>query len=97
MPFDPTLRRLIAGFRKAPQWDEELDLQLLRKLWPLLVGTQIAELTTVTAVQGSRVVVNVPDKVWRVQLVQMKPELLARMNEPWPAPWIQEIAFTYED
>jgi predicted nucleic acid-binding Zn ribbon protein len=97
MSFDPTLRHLIAGFRKAPQWDEQLDLELLRKLWPSLVGTQLAEATTVTAVQGSRVVVNVPDRIWRKQLIRMKPQLLARINEPWATPWIQEIAFTYEN
>jgi predicted nucleic acid-binding Zn ribbon protein len=97
MPFDPTLRHLIADFRKAPQWDEELDLQLIQKLWPALVGEQLALTTTVTAVQGSRVVVNVPDRVWRKQLIKMTPQLLARMNEPWATPWIREIAFTYEN
>jgi len=97
MPFDPALRHLIATFRKDPQWDHELDLELLRKLWPSLVGSQLAEAVTITAVQGSRVVVNVPDKVWRKQLVKMTPQLLARMNEPWATPWIQEIAFTYEN
>ena len=97
MSFDPALRHLIAGFRKAPQWDEELDLQLIQKLWPALVGEHLALATTVTAVQGSRVVVNVPDRVWRKQLVKMTPQLLARMNEPWATPWIREIAFTYEN
>jgi predicted nucleic acid-binding Zn ribbon protein len=97
MPFDPVLRHLIAGFRKAPQWDAELDLELLQKLWPSLVGAQLAGATTVTAVQGSRVVVNVPDRIWRKQLVKMTPQLLARMNEPWATPWIREIAFTYEN
>ena len=97
MPFDPTLRHLIAGFRKAPQWDTELDLELLQKLWPSIVGSQLAEATTVTAVQGSRVVVNVPDRIWRKQLVKMTPQLLVRMNEPWATPWILEISFTYEN
>lgn len=97
MSFDPALRHLIATLRNAPQWDAELDLQLLQKLWPVLVGAQLADATTITAVQGSRVVVNVPDLVWRKQLIRMKPQLLARMNEPWAIPWIQEIAFTYEN
>ena len=88
---------MIAGFRTSPQWDEQLDLELLQKLWPSLVGTTLAEATRITAVQGSRVVINVPDQVWRKQLVKMKPQLLTRMNEPWATPWIQEIAFTYEN
>ena len=97
MSFDPALRHLIANFRKSPEWDEALDLQLLRRLWPSIVGDQLARLTSVTAIHGGRVVVNVPDLVWRKQLVKMTPQLLARMNEPWATPWIQEIAFTYEN
>ena len=97
MPFDPALRRLLASFRNSPNWDEELDLEVLQKLWPSLVGPSLAEATTVTAVHGSRVVINVPDLVWRKQLSRMRPVLLAKLNEPWPAPWIKEIAFTYEN
>jgi predicted nucleic acid-binding Zn ribbon protein len=97
MSFDPALRHLIASFRKSPNWDRDLDLQLLQKLWPSLVGESLAAATTVVAVHGSRVVLNVPDQIWRRQLIKMRPELLRRMNEPWPAPWITEIAFTYEN
>jgi predicted nucleic acid-binding Zn ribbon protein len=97
MPVDPAVRRLIATFRNSPQWDEQLDLELLRKLWPALAGSKLAEATTIVAIHGSRVVVNVPDQIWRKQLIKMKTELLARMNEPWPAPWITEIVFTYEN
>jgi predicted nucleic acid-binding Zn ribbon protein len=97
MAFDPALRHLIASFRKSPNWDEQLDLELLKKLWPSLVGASLADATTVTAVHGARVVVNVPDRVWRKQLIKMQPQLLARMNEPWATPWIKEIAFTYEN
>jgi predicted nucleic acid-binding Zn ribbon protein len=97
VPIDPALRRLIAAFRSSPQWDDQLDVDLLRKLWPLLAGTALAEAATIVAVQGSRVVVNVPDRIWRQQLIKMKPELLAKMNEPWPVPWITEIVFTYEN
>jgi predicted nucleic acid-binding Zn ribbon protein len=97
MAFDPAVRHLIASFRKSPNWDEQLDLQLLQQLWPTLVGARLAGVTSVTAVQGSRVVVNVPDQIWRKQLVKMRRELLAQMNAPWPVPWIKEIAFTYEN
>jgi predicted nucleic acid-binding Zn ribbon protein len=97
MSFDPALRHLIASFRKSPNWDQQLDLELLQKLWPSLVGQQLAGVTTVVAVQGSRVVVNVPDQIWRRQLSRMMPHLLARINEPWATPWIKEIAFTYEN
>ena len=97
MSFDPALRHLIASFRKSPNWDAQLDLELMQKLWPALVGEQLAGSTRVTGVQGARVVVNVPDQIWRKQLIKMKPELLARMNAPWATPWIKEIAFTHEN
>jgi predicted nucleic acid-binding Zn ribbon protein len=97
MPFDPALRSLIASFRNSSHWDNQLDLELLQKLWPALVGSKLAEATTVVAIQGSRVVVNVPDQIWRKQLNKIRPQLLARMNEPWPSPWITEIVFTYEN
>jgi predicted nucleic acid-binding Zn ribbon protein len=97
MSFDPALRHVIAAFRKSANWDEKLDLELLQKLWPSMVGPSLSQATSITAVHGSRVVIQVPDKIWRKQLVKMSPQLLARMNEPWATPWIKEIAFTYEN
>jgi len=97
MPIDPALRHLIATFRNSPNWDSELDLELLQKLWPVLVGSNLANVTTVVTLQGSRVVLNVPDQTWRKQLVKMKPELLARLNALWGSRLITEIAFTYEN
>jgi predicted nucleic acid-binding Zn ribbon protein len=97
MPIDPALRRLLAHFRKSPCWDTELDLEVLRKLWPSLVGHGLAAATSVTAIQGTRVIVNVPDRVWRKQLAGMKRQLLAKVNEPWATPWIEDIVFTYEN
>jgi predicted nucleic acid-binding Zn ribbon protein len=94
---DPALRHLIASFRKSPNWDAQLDLHLLQKLWPVLAGTNLAAVAKIVAIQGSVVVVNVPDLIWRRQLLQMKPRLLEKMNEPWPSAWITEIAFTYEN
>jgi predicted nucleic acid-binding Zn ribbon protein len=97
MPFDPALRRVLASFRKSPNWDAELDLEVLRKLWPSLVGANLASVTTVTAIHGSRVVIKAPDQIWRKQLIQMKGTLLAKMNEPFATPWIKEISITYEN
>ena len=91
------MRHLIAGFRKSPNWDAQLDLHLLQSLWPSLVGQKLAAATKIVSIQGSSVVLNVPDLVWRKQLIKIKPVLLAKLNEPWATPWIKEIAFTYEN
>ena len=97
MPLDPVYRRMIASFRRSPNWDAQLDLHLLQKLWPTLAGEELAAATKIVALHGNRVVINVPDKVWRKQLIGMKGALLKKLNEPWPAPMITEIAFTHED
>jgi predicted nucleic acid-binding Zn ribbon protein len=97
VPLDPAIKSLISQFRKSPAWDEHLDLELLQKLWPALVGEQLASVTRIITIQGSRVVLDVPDRVWRKQLYQMKGKLLHRINEPWGTQRITEIAFTYEN
>ena len=96
MALDPVYRRMIASFRRSANWDEQLDLQVLQALWPSLVGEKLASATTVVALHGSRVVLNVPDQIWRRQLVRMRGHLLAKLNEPWATPLITEIAFTHE-
>ena len=97
VPLDPAIKTLISQFRKSPAWDEHLDLELLQKLWPSLVGEQLARVTRITGIQGSTAVLDVPDRIWRRQLYQMKGKLLRRINEPWGVPLITEIAITYEN
>jgi hypothetical protein len=97
MPLDPAIRSLIGRFRASPNWDEHLDLELLQKLWPSLAGKELSGATRIVAIHGSTVVVDVPDLVWRKQLVRMKGTLLSRINEPWDVRRITEIAFTYEN
>jgi len=97
MPIDPTVRSLIAQFRRSPSWDDHLDLELLQNFWPDLVGDQLAAATKITALQGSTVVLNVPDLIWRKQLMRMKKPLLQKMNELWGGQKITEIALTYEN
>jgi Protein of unknown function (DUF721). len=83
MPLDPAIRSLIAQFRRSPTWDDQLDLELIQRFWPDLVGDQLAGATKITAVRGSTVVLNVPDLIWRKQLMHMKRQLLQKMNELW--------------
>jgi hypothetical protein len=93
MPLDPAIRSLIGQFRNSPQWNEFLDLELLQKFMPSLVGDQLAGVMRVSAIHGARLVVDVPDKTWRRQLFLMKPKLLERINELWGAQRLTEIDF----
>lgn len=97
MPLDPAVRSLIATFRKSPNWDAQLDLELLQKFWPTLAGENLAAVTKVVAIQSSTVVINVPDLIWRKQLARMKGQLLRKINELWDSQRITEIAFTHEN
>jgi len=97
MSLDPVYRKMIAGFRRSPNWDSQLDLHLLQQLWPTLVGPELASATRIVALHQGRVVLNVPDRIWRKQLANMKGRLLGKLNEPWPSPIITEISFTHED
>jgi predicted nucleic acid-binding Zn ribbon protein len=97
MPLDPVYRKIIASFRRSANWDSQLDLQLLQKLWPVLVGPELSAATKVVALQGALVVINVPDQTWRRQLLRMKGVLLAKINEPWSSKLVTDIAFTHED
>lgn len=94
---EPAIRRIIGELRRSPNWDSELDLELLRKFWPDLVGEQIAAAVTVVDVEESRLILRAVDRTWRQQLLLMRGGLLARINELWPVPWIKEIAFVHED
>ena len=97
MPFDPALRQIIARFRASEKWDQQLDLRLLQALWPKLVGSSLAESTSVVGVDGSRVLIQVPDPSWKKQLLSIRTQLLRKLNEPWPQRWITEIGFTDEN
>ena len=97
MPLDPAVRSLISQFRRSPNWDDQLDLELIQRFWPDLVGDQLARVTKITALHGSTVVLNVPDLIWRKQLMGMKLQLLQKLNELWGGRKITEIALTYEN
>ena len=97
MPFDPAIRQIIASFRQSSNWNEGLDLRLLQALWPKLVGKSLAESTSVVGIDGSRIIIRVPDPTWTKQLRLIRGQILNKVNEPWPSRWIKDIGFTYED
>lgn len=97
MPFDPAIRQIIASFRQSSSWNEALDLRLLQALWPKLVGESLARSTSVVGIDGSRIIVRVPDAIWKKQLLSIRGRILDKVNEPWPSRWVQDIRFTYED
>lgn len=94
---EPALRQIIAGFRNADVWDEQLDLRLMQALWPGIAGSSLARNTRPVEMAEGRLVVQVPDDTWAEQLRAVRPILLRKINAPWPGPPIRKIWFTHED
>jgi predicted nucleic acid-binding Zn ribbon protein len=94
---DPSIRSLIALLRRSPNWNVELDLELLRKFWPALVGAPLARIAPVAALRDGTLVVSVPDKVWRKELAGMKGVLLGRINASIAGLGVRNIAFIHEN
>jgi len=94
---DSAFRQIIAQFRSSKVWDEELDLRLLKALWPGIAGPSLARNISVLEIRGEDVVLGVPDRTWQRQLMSMRPLLLKKLNEPWSGHRIRRIRFSYED
>lgn len=88
---DPAFRQIIARFRSSRNWDDELDLRLLRALWPSIAGPQLSEHVSVLAIRGTEVILGVPDRTWQHQLLSLRPLLLRKINEPWSERRIQHL------
>jgi hypothetical protein len=58
----------------------EARLALLRAVWPLAVGQEIAQRTQVVALAGDVLTVRVADTRWRQVLSRMRRELVSRLR-----------------
>ena len=56
-------------------------LALLRAAWPRAVGSELARRTELLALDGSGLLIRVPDARWRKVLHRMRREILARLRE----------------
>jgi len=81
-PFAAAAARLFAA-------TPESRLALLRALWPVAVGSELADRTRVESLHGNTLRVRVPDAGWRRQLHDLQPNLLRRLRElaGRAAPW----------
>jgi len=61
--------------------------------WDALAGPAIAANTRPVGLKDRLLLVEVFDNVWMQQLQFLKAELIARINDGLPEPWIEKIRF----
>ncbi|HTX19507.1 MAG TPA: DUF721 domain-containing protein [Bacteroidota bacterium] len=62
-------------------------------LWPDVVGSQIAQVTSVEKVQNNVLVVKVKAAPWRTELTFRRKEILAKVHEAMNSETITDIRF----
>ena len=66
--------------RKQPQKHLPVE-EIVRSVWPHLVGRQIASRSQVFQLYRETLIVHVPDRAWQRQLRRLERQLLARVNQ----------------
>ena len=63
-------------------------------LWPKIVGEKIAAEAQAVRIEEGRLVVKVPKPVWRQELINLKPRLIAKINATIGQAVVSDIFFT---
>lgn len=74
--------------------EQERPLDFLAALWPLVVGTRMAEHTQPVSWEKGCVVVAVSDIEWLKQLEKMGPDVRRQINKWWASAEVKEVSFT---
>jgi len=73
--------------------NEEFVRSYLRALWRRIVGNTIAQVTTISDLRGTTLLIDVYEQEWLKVLVQMEKELKDKINSVLPKPVIEHIDF----
>lgn len=76
----------------------DTQLQLIQSqivlAWPRVVGQSIAKISMARRFQDGRILVHVPDPLWRQELAFQKSAILARFQAEFPNTRLSDIYFT---
>lgn len=86
-PIASTLEKVVAHSLKRASSDDGPVLA-----WPLACGSAVAARTRAVNFHAGLLSVEVPDKVWRAELVSLAPRYLASLNRYSPTP-VNRIEF----
>lgn len=67
--------------------------ELIRRIWPAVVGKVVARHTQVVAITGERVLVEVEDEAWRRQLAPLEGQILKKLRQALGKEGISRIVF----
>ncbi len=77
--------------------EEERILIFLKELWPKIVGSGLARHTAPEALSEGVLTVRVPPGVWRAQLLEVRPQMVAATNRYWNRAIVKEIQLREDD
>lgn len=88
-PLGPALGKLLE------EWLENPDARrvLLERTWERALGGEIADRCRPTGFADGVLSVEVVDDSWRPQLMDMGPELVAKVNAALGKDWVREISW----
>jgi hypothetical protein len=84
-------KAVLAALRRVAGSEQPLDF--LAALWPLIVGSRLAEHTRPIQWRKGSLQVAVSDREWQEQLERMPDALRARINKWWGADIVSEVTF----
>lgn len=84
-------KAVLAALRRVAGAEQPLDF--LTALWPMIVGTRLAEHTRPIQWKKGMLQVAVGDREWQEQLERMPDALRARINQWWGAEVVDTLTF----
>ena len=84
-------KAVLAALRRVAGSEQPLDF--LTALWPLIVGTRLAEHTHPVQWKKGSLQIAVSDREWQQQLERMPDTLRSRINNWWGADVVEEVTF----
>ncbi len=88
-----TLRDAIGSTLNELGLDAKLKQYDVVNAWPEIVGLQIAKVTHAESINDGKLVIRVSRATWRNELMMMKKELIAKVNQTMNGEIVKDIIF----
>lgn len=92
-PLPKPIGIVLPGILKSLGLDAKLGQLEVLRAWPLIVGEQIAAVTSAERIQDGKLFISVKRAPWRNELVFLKKELIKRINAAMQRDLVKDIIF----
>ena len=86
-----TLKNILDLIIKKNGWQDQVSLQTIKDNWQLVVGKQIAALTSIDKFHQGVLFINTKSSTWRFELMNRKKTLISDLNARLGANTILDI------